>query len=215
MRAPPIFVGGLLGPSGDAYKPAEGLPRRAAREFHRSQVEALASAGVDFLHLATAPNVEEALGAADAMAETGVPYIISFVVRRSGMVLDGTTLGEAVDRIEARVARSPVGFSVNCVHAAAFESALESVAATHPGAAKRILAFQANTADCEIEELDGRDELITELPEVFAKNVGRVRDRFSLRVVGGCCGTDGGHIEALARKLSCEGVSRIRPMASP
>ncbi|WP_162009694.1 homocysteine S-methyltransferase family protein [Methylocystis heyeri] len=201
----PIFIGGLLGPSGDAYRPEEGLTRPAAREFHRWQVEALAGAGIDFFHLATAPNVDEALGVADAMAQTRIPYVISFVIRRSGVVLDGTPLGEAMDRIESEAARAPAGYSVNCVHAAALESALEAVAATHPKAIERLLAFQGNTADREVEELDGSAELITEPPEVFAKNVKRVRDRFGLRFVGGCCGTDGGHIEALARKLSCEG----------
>jgi homocysteine S-methyltransferase len=203
----PIFIGGLLGPSGDAYKPQEGLSRRAAREFHRWQVEALAAAGIDFFHLATAPNVEEALGVSDLMAETGAPYIISFVIRRSGVVLDGTPLGEAMALIESEASRAPAGFSVNCVHAAALEQALEAVAAVYPKAIPRLLAFQANTADCEVEDIDGSAELITEPPDVFANNVSRVRDRFGLRVVGGCCGTDGGHIEALAQRMSCEGVS--------
>jgi homocysteine S-methyltransferase len=206
-EGPPIFIGGLVGPSGDAYKSEEGLSRRASREFHRPQVEALATAGIDFLHLATAPNVEEALGVADVMAETGAPYFISFVIRRSGVVLDGTPLGQAIGRIESEAARAPAGFSVNCVHAAALEQALEVVAAAHPEAIQRLLAFQANTADCEVEDIDGSAELITEPPDIFAKNVSRVRDRFGLRVVGGCCGTDGGHIEALARRISCEGVS--------
>lgn len=201
----PIFIGGLLGPSGDAYRPEQGLTRLAAREFHRWQVQALEAAGIDFFHLATAPNVEEALGVADAVAQTRVPYIVSFVIRRSGVVLDGTPLGEAIERIEAETDRAPAGFSVNCVHAAALESALEAVAAAHPEAIGRLLAFQGNTADREVEELDGSEELITEPAEVFAENVKHVRDRFGLRFVGGCCGTDGGHIEALARKLSCAG----------
>jgi homocysteine S-methyltransferase len=201
----PIFIGGLLGPSGDAYKPEDSLPRPAACEFHRPQVEALASAGVDFLYLATAPNVEEAAGAADAMAQTHLPYIVSFVIRRSGVVLDGTPLGAAMDRISSEAARPPAGFSVNCVHAAALEQALEAVAAADPKAAGRLLAFQGNTADCEVEELDGSEELITESPEVFASKVKHVRDHFGLRFVGGCCGTDGAHIAALARRLSCEG----------
>ncbi|WP_432806832.1 homocysteine S-methyltransferase family protein [Methylocystis echinoides] len=65
MTPPPSTVSGsmrITPPSGDAYKPAESLDRRAARDFHRPQIDALARAGVDFLHLATAPNVEEALG---------------------------------------------------------------------------------------------------------------------------------------------------------
>ena len=204
---PPILVGGLVGPSGDAYKPADSLDRRAAREFHRPQVEALASAGVDFLHLATAPSVDEAAGVADAMAETGLPYMISFVIRRSGLVLDGTALGQAIKRIDAEAVRPPAGFSVNCVHARILETALEAVAATHSDACPRLLTFQANTADREVEELDGSDELLTEPAAAFADRLERLRRRFGLRVLGGCCGTDGGHIDALARKLACEAVA--------
>jgi homocysteine S-methyltransferase len=202
----PIFIGGLVGPAGDAYRPEEGLSRQAAREHHHPQIEALAAAGADFLHLATAPNVAEALGVSDVMAQTSTPYLISFVIRRSGVVLDGTPLGEAIARIDAEAARPPAGFSVNCVHAAALESALEKMAARHPQAAGRLLLFQANTADCEVEELDGRAELVTEAPDLFAENIGRVRARFGLRVVGGCCGTDDRHIHALARRIVCESV---------
>lgn len=200
----PIFVGGLIGPSGDAYKPADSLDRTSSREFHRPQISALASMGVDFLHLATAPNVEEALGVADAMAETGLPYIISFVIRRTGVVLDGTPLGQAIDWIDAGAARPPVGFSINCVHAQVLETALEAVAATHPNACQRLVIFQANTADNEVEELDGSEELVTEQADIFADRIAQVHDRFGIRVLGGCCGTEGGHIEALARRLAAK-----------
>ena len=84
------------------------------------------------------------------------------------------------------------------------ETALEAVAATHPGACRRLLIFQGNAADMEVEELDGSEQLVTEPPAAFAERVGRFRSRFGLRVLGGCCGTEGGHIEALATRLACE-----------
>lgn len=199
---PPIFIGGLVGPSGDAYKPEDSLERDAAREFHRPQIFALASAGIDFLHLATAPNVEEALGVADAMAETNLPYMISFVIRRTGVVLDGTPIDQAMDRIDADAARPPAGFSINCVHAEVLETALEAVATSRSDACRRILTFQANTADAEVEELDNSDVLVTEPAEDFADRVAKMGARFGLRVLGGCCGTEGDHIQALANKLT-------------
>ena len=200
---PPIFIGGQLGPSGDAYKPGDALDRRAARAFHRPQVAALASAGVDFLHLSTAPSAREALGVADAMSETGLPYMISFVIRRTGTVLDGTPLGEAIATIDAQAARPPVGFSINCVHSRVLDSALAIVARRHPEAIGRVLSFQANTADKEVEELDNSADLHTEPPEAFADGMVALRRKFGLRFVGGCCGTDGGHIQAVARRLRC------------
>ncbi len=84
--------------------------------------------------------------------------MISFVIRRSGVVLDGTPLGHAIELIDAQAARPSIGFSVNCVHARVLETALEAVAATHSESCKRLLTFQANTADKEVEELDGSAE---------------------------------------------------------
>lgn len=199
---PPVFIGGLIGPSGDAYKPADSLSRVEARAFHRPQIEALASAGVDYLFLATAPAVEEALGVADRMAETGLPYVLSFVIRRNGTVLDGTPLGEAFQRIDAAVGRPPIGYAVNCVHARVLESALEAAAATHPEVTRRLLAFQANTADMEVEELDNSEDLVGEAPDRFVPGLERLHDRFGLRVLGGCCGTDEAHMDLLARRLA-------------
>ena len=194
----PIFVGGQTGPTGDAYKPAESLPRRQARAFHQRQIDALAGASVDFLQLSTAPSVDEALGVADAMARTGLPYVISFVIRRSGVVLDGTPLAEAIRRIDAEAARPPLGFSINCVHARVLDAALKRVDADALG---RLITFQANTADREVEDLDGSAELLTEPAEAFAERVAALRRRYGLRALGGCCGTDGSHINALARRL--------------
>ncbi|MBN8911640.1 MAG: homocysteine S-methyltransferase family protein [Rhizobiales bacterium] len=201
-KGSPIFIGGLVGPSDDAYKPEDALDRRSASDFHRPQILALTSAGIDFLYLATAPNVEEAMGVADAMAETDLPYVISFVIRRTGHVLDGIPIVQAMNRIDADAARPPVGFSINCVHAQVLETALETVAATRPEACRRILTFQANTADAEVEDLDNSEVLVTEPAEDFADRVTRLGRRFGLRILGGCCGTDGEHIEALASKLT-------------
>lgn len=201
-EGPPIFIGGLIGPSGDAYKPADSLPRAAAGAFHRPQIEALASAGVDYLFLATAPAVEEALGIADVMAETGLPYMLSFVIRRNGTVLDGTPLDAAIARIDAAVSKAPIGYAVNCVHARVLESALEITAAKYPDVTRRLLAFQANTADREVEELDNSDELVGEAPDRFVPGLERLRERFGLRILGGCCGTDETHMELLARRMA-------------
>jgi len=85
-----IHVGGLMGCRGDAYKPAEALSREAARAFHAVQAGWLADAGADFLIASTMPEIHEAAGMAEALASTGCPYLLSFIVRPSGHLLDGT-----------------------------------------------------------------------------------------------------------------------------
>jgi S-methylmethionine-dependent homocysteine/selenocysteine methylase len=96
----PIYVAGVIGPSGDAYRPEESLPVEEAREYHRVQAEALAHSSVDFLYAPTFPAVEEALGVTMAMGDTSLPYVVSFVLERDSRVLDGTSLHEAIERID-------------------------------------------------------------------------------------------------------------------
>jgi S-methylmethionine-dependent homocysteine/selenocysteine methylase len=119
----PVFVAGVIGPSGDAYTPEEALPAREAREYHRLQAETLADTGVDFLYAPTFPSVEEALGVALAMGETGKPCVVSFVLGRDGRVLDGTPLHEAIQRIDA--AAPPLFYSISCVHHSVARRALQ------------------------------------------------------------------------------------------
>jgi hypothetical protein len=50
-----------------------------------------------------------------------------------------------------------------------------------------------------------------EVPEAFASGVCALRKRFGLPVLGGCCGTDGRHLAALARGMMLAGVTPTRP----
>lgn len=195
-----VFVGGLLGCRGDAYRAEEGLPVLEAEVFHRPQANALAAAGADFLLAATMPALPEAIGMARALAAAGPPYLVSFLVRESGRLLDGTPLDEAIDEVD-RVARpGPAAFLVNCVHPAVLRRALVTPHAAG-STRRRLLGLQGNTSPLSPEELDGRADLDTSDPESFAEAMVSLTDEFGLKVLGGCCGTDEGHLEALARRL--------------
>jgi homocysteine S-methyltransferase len=100
-----VVIGGLIGCRGDAYQPGEALATDEARVFHFWQAERLAAAGVDFLYGITLPALSEALGLAAAMAATGRPYVVSFIVRPAGTLLDGTPLKTALARIDAAAPR--------------------------------------------------------------------------------------------------------------
>jgi homocysteine S-methyltransferase len=198
---PAILIGGLIGCRGDAYDPSAALGTDDALAHHRLQVEALAESGVDLLLAATLPALSEALGIARACSATTVPYLLSFVVRPTGTLLDGTPLAEAIARIDDGATPAPAGYLANCVHPRICEAAFACALAQAPSVAPRLLGLQANTADLSPEELDARPALVTEDPDPFAKAMLRVRDRFGLKILGGCCGTDARHIEAIARRL--------------
>lgn len=197
-----VFIGGLVGCRGDAYLPAQALPREEAAAFHAPHVEALAQAGVDFLVAQTLPAVSEAEGLALAMGRTGAPFLLSFVLRPAGTLLDGTPLRDAVARIDALPGARPAAYMVNCVHASVFRTAFALELASAPWLATRVVGLQANTSRLSPEELEGRAELDTESPAAFAREMARVHAELGMRLLGGCCGTDERHIAALADLLT-------------
>lgn len=194
-----IYIGGLLGCRGDAYKPWEALREDEAAAFHGTQVAALANAGVDFLMAATLPAVSEAKGMARAMALSGLPYILSFVARDTGTLLDETALDEALSRIEAGTDPLPLGYMINCVHPSVLK---KTFATLNESARGRIIGLQANTSRKSPEDLDGLDALDSEEPAGFALQMKELHESFGIKVLGGCCGTDDRHIEEIAKSVS-------------
>ena len=99
QNAAPILIAGVSGPFGDGYLPDEAPDTEAAVDIHRPQIEALAEAGVDFFKVQTLPSFAEARGIARVLETTGLPYVLSFVIRPDGCILDGTPLDLAIDTI--------------------------------------------------------------------------------------------------------------------
>jgi homocysteine S-methyltransferase len=192
-----ILIEGDIGPRGDAYKPEEALDVDTAYSFHSPQIKALASSGVDYLQASTLPALSEGLGIALVMAETGLPYVISFVVDRTGCLLDGTKLTDAISRIDDEVGANSARFAVNCVHPRILHQALDK----NPGIEGRIISFHGNTADLSAAELDGSEELITEEPVAFSRAYKELLSAHDIKIIGGCCGSNPDHIGAIAKVL--------------
>ncbi|MEG0309094.1 MAG: homocysteine S-methyltransferase family protein [Clostridium sp.] len=57
-----IFIGGLMGCYGDAYKDDDGLSIECAFEFHSWQSELFKKAEVDFLYAGIMPTLDESIG---------------------------------------------------------------------------------------------------------------------------------------------------------
>lgn len=197
-----VAICGLMSCRGDAYKPAEALTAGAAEGFHAWQAEALAAAGVDFLLAATLPALSEAIGLARAQAATGLPYLISFVARPEGTLLDGTPLNQAIVTIDSAAEPRPLAYLINCTHASVFRRAMLQRSNSSPLVRERVVGLLANTAALSPEELEGSSELVEEAPEIFGQSVSALHGELGMKLLGGCCGTDERHIECLARELA-------------
>jgi homocysteine S-methyltransferase len=196
-----IFIAGMMACRGDAYRPEEALSESDATEFHKPQAAMLAESGADFIMAATLPAVSEARGMATAIAAWNIPYIVSFVIRPNGALLDGTPLHRAIEQIDSIHQQIPFFYMINCVHPTVFDQGLDREAAPSELVRKRLFGLQANTSARSPEELDGLEQLDGSEPEGFAEELLALHHKFGIKVIGGCCGTDHRHIEAIAARL--------------
>jgi homocysteine S-methyltransferase len=196
-----IFIGGMMACKGDAYRPEGALSQYEAALFHQEQAAALARSGVDFIKAATLPAMSEAFGIASVLSGYDFPYILSFVIRSEGTLLDGAPIHQAIDSIDTETDPPPYFYMINCVHPIIFEQAMNHEEEYSNILRTRILGFQANTSSKSPEELDDLEYLDTTEPEEFAEFMVALHRRFGIKVLGGCCGSDERHILAIAKRV--------------
>jgi S-methylmethionine-dependent homocysteine/selenocysteine methylase len=190
-----VVVSGCIGPRGDAYSDLGSMDADEAEAYHRPQVEALAGAGVDLVTALTLTNPPEAIGVVRAAQASSVPVVIAFTVETDGALPDGTALAEAVTAVDAATGSAPSYFMVNCAHPDHFGTVLES---GEPALA-RIRGVRVNASRRTHAELDESEDLDAGDPEELGAQVAGLHAHLPhLNVLGGCCGTDDRHIEAIA-----------------
>lgn len=197
-----MFIGGLMGCKGDAYKGTEALSIGDAKEFHLWQADLFRKAGVDFLYAGIMPVLSEAIGMAKAMESTGLPYIISFMIRDNGKLIDETTINDAILNIDNATIRKPICYMTNCIHPIILKNALSHPFNKTRLVKERFCGIQANTSPLSPEELDNCTDLKSSDSVSLAREIMSLYDYFTPKILGGCCGTDNTHIEEIARRLN-------------
>ncbi|MDY0165063.1 MAG: bifunctional homocysteine S-methyltransferase/methylenetetrahydrofolate reductase [Thermoguttaceae bacterium] len=196
-----VFVGGSIGPL-----PPGG--RAAPEELHgllAEQVEALRSAGADFIMFETLPNREAVEHAAAAMTGfAGMPFVLSFAVVGNCE----TQSGETIDRMLAPLPEgspAPVAWGMNC--GAGPEGLLDAVER-----AVRLtrLPLWVKPNAGHPREVGGRMIYFCS-PEYLAEYAKRYVS-LGAAAVGGCCGTTPEHIREIAQTV--KPLSRTRSRAA-
>ena len=196
-----MYAGALIGSKGNAYTGDERLSVYESIEFHEWEIERFARAGVDFFYAALLPNIEEAIGIAKAIEYTKIPYIISFTIQEDGCLIDGTSIHAAIERIDAAVKLKPAFYMTNCVHPTIVKKALEKPFNQTKTVQNRFLGIQANTSPLSYTELDNSPILRSSEPDEFAIAMKGLDEVHPMKLIGGCCGTDWRHMEAMAKLL--------------
>lgn len=195
----PFLVSGTVGPRGDGYELGRTMTASEAADYHDWQIARMATAGVDLVSALTMGYVEEAVGITTAARRHGVPVVISFTLETDGRLPSGTSLGDAIEATDAATGGYPLHYMINCAHPTHFDHAIE------PGASwtERIGGLRANASTLSHAELDEMVELDEGDRHDLAERYLGLRPLLpSLRVLGGCCGTDDSHVQVIAQAWS-------------
>ncbi len=196
-----ILIGGLLGCKGDAYSGDKMLSINESYLFHRKQTILFAKEKLDYLFAGIMPEINEAIGMAKALAETNLPYIISFMIRKDGCLLDGTTLTDAINIIDGQDFRKPICYMTNCIHPTNLIKALNSEANKSIETLNRFQGIQANASILSPEELNNCSCVSQDDFENIVGEMNSLKKEFHLKIFGGCCGTNELFINELSKKL--------------
>lgn len=199
----PMVVSGNLGPRGDGYRADVRMDVETARGYHAPQVETFAGTDADMISALTLNYVEEAVGIVQAARDAGIPVAISFTVETDGRLPSGESLGEAITRTDDATGGYAAYFMINCAHPTHFEHVLRKAGAWR----ERIRGVRANASKRSHAELDESTELDIGDPRELGEEYRRLQELLpNLTVLGGCCGTDHRHVEAIGAACAVDAV---------
>lgn len=192
----PMVISGCIGPRGDGYIPTAIMTIAEAKEYHQPQIEIFRDNDADMVAALTINYVEEAIGITLAAQACGMPVAISFTVETDGKLPTGQTLEEAITQVDQATHQAPIYYMINCAHPTHFEQALNEGSAR----INRIRGIRANASIKSHAELNEATELDDGNPIELGHQYRELHERWHhFNVLGGCCGTDHRHVEAICQ----------------
>ena len=192
--ASPMVISGNLGPRGDGYVASARMSSDEAREYHSQQIETFAQTDADMISVLTLNYVEEAIGIALAARDNAIPAAISFTVETDGYLPTGDSLADAIKRTDDATDGYPAYYMINCAHPTHFEHIVKN----DNEWCERIRGLRANASKRSHAELDECTSLDDGNPvELGGQYKQLLQVLPNLNVLGGCCGTDHRHMEAI------------------
>ena len=191
----PVVIGGCIGPRGDGYNPGTTMGAEEAEAYHAVQIGTFAETEADMVAAMTLTYEEEAIGIVRAAKAAGMPVVISFTLETDGRLPTGQSLGEAIEAVDATTEAWAAYFMINCAHPTHFARAIESSEAWP----RRIRGIRANASRRSHAELDSSPDLDEGNPvELGGEYCAILTSHPWINVLGGCCGTDHRHVEAIS-----------------
>ena len=190
----PIVISGCVGPEGDGYAPETMLTPDEAERYHAVQIGTFAETAADMVTAITMTYAEEAIGVTRAAAAAGLPAVISFTLEIDGRLPSGQALGGAIQQVDEATDAAPAYYMINCAHPTHFEDAVSDAAPW----VRRIGGLRTNASTKSHAELDEAEELDEGDPGDLAERHATLKASLpGVNVLGGCCGTDHRHVDAI------------------
>ena len=193
-----IVISGNLGPRGDGYVPGALMTAAQAQAYHAPQIETFAQTDADMVAAFTMNYVEEAIGIVAAAKACGMPVAISFTLETDGRLPSGDSLRQAITRTDDASGTYPVYYMINCAHPSHFDTVLQDGGEWR----HRIRGLRANASRRSHAELDESTDLDDGNPVELGLEYKALQAKLPrMTVVGGCCGTDHRHVDAICQAL--------------
>jgi S-methylmethionine-dependent homocysteine/selenocysteine methylase len=189
-----MVISGCIGPRGDGYVADSAMTVYQAQEYHQAQIATFWDADADLVTAMTINYAEEAIGIVFAAQELEMPVVISFTVETDGRLPNGQPLKEAIAQVDAATHNGPAYYMINCAHPTHFA---EVLVPGEPWLA-RIRGIRSNASTKSHAELNESETLDAGDPQDLGAHYRRLRQQFPhITILGGCCGTDERHVEAI------------------
>lgn len=199
----PMVISGNIGPRGDGYVIDHAMSAAEAAEYHGEQIRTFAATEADIVSAMTINYVEEAIGVVRAASDAGMPVVISFTLETDGRLPSGQDLGDAIEAVDRTADAAPAYYMINCAHPTHFERLF----AKQEGWTRRIKGLRANASQRSHAELDNASDLDDGDPAELGRQFAALRRACpGLNVMGGCCGTDFRHVQAIC--FACQAVDQ-------
>jgi S-methylmethionine-dependent homocysteine/selenocysteine methylase len=190
-----VVISGCVGPRGDGYVPSQTMSEAEAQDYHAAEIRTFAETAADMVTAITMNYAEEAIGLTRAAVAAGISVVVALTVETDGRLPTGQSLRDAVAQVDAATKAAPAYYMINCAHPTHFDGAL----AVREPWVDRIRGLRANASTKSHAELNESTELDAGNPAELGAQYAALRRRLpNLNVMGGCCGTDHRHVEAIA-----------------
>ena len=191
--ATPCVISGAIGPRGDGYK-AGNMDAEEAEAYHGAQIAAFAGTNADMVSAYTLTNINEAIGIARAAKGHGMPCAISFTVETDGRLVTGQDAarshrgGQTARLVATRLLPDQLRASDPFRRRARGRRAMDQAD----------LGVKANASTKSHAELDESETLGCRRSRRSRKALRLLTRSFpTMRILGGCCGTDHRHVAAI------------------